>query len=112
ALGPPGIVGRVSEVLDAVGRQRRFVAARDVAHPQIPVADERGPFAVGRRGVAAGAVASRAARPARAFDGLLAFREITWHARAFRRIGEKRFDALLGPDHVPESVFAAATVEP
>ena len=40
ALRPAGVVGGVAEVLDAVGRQLRLLAGRDVAHPEIPVANE------------------------------------------------------------------------
>jgi hypothetical protein len=47
ASRPAGIVGGVAEVLDAVPGQLHFLAGRDVAYPEIPVANERGFFAVG-----------------------------------------------------------------
>ena len=48
---PAGVVGGVAEVLHAVGGELRFPARRDVAHPEVLVADERGQAAVGRRDV-------------------------------------------------------------
>ena len=48
AARPAGVVGRVAEVLDAVLGQLRLPAGRDVADPEIPVADERRALAVGR----------------------------------------------------------------
>ena len=49
AAAPAGVVGGVAEVLHAVGRQRRSCAGGDVAHPEVPVADEDRALAV-RRG--------------------------------------------------------------
>src|SRR5206468_10307199 len=48
AFRPTGVVGGVAEILDAVGRQLRFLASRHVAHPQVPVADERHALTVRR----------------------------------------------------------------
>ena len=50
AAAPAGVVGGVAEVLDAVGRQLPLLACRDVAHPEIPVANEDAALAVGRHG--------------------------------------------------------------
>ena len=43
ASHPAGVVRGVSEVLDAVFRERSLPAALDVADPEVPVADERPP---------------------------------------------------------------------
>ena len=62
AARPAGVVRRVAEVLLAVGRELLLLTGRDVAHPEIPVANERGALAVGRHhGIARGAAASTAA---------------------------------------------------
>ena len=45
---PAGVAGRVAEVLRAVGRELALLAGGDVAHPEIPVADEQRLGAVGR----------------------------------------------------------------
>ena len=37
---PAGVVGGVAEILHAVGGQLGFLAGGDIAHPQVPVADE------------------------------------------------------------------------
>ena len=42
AACPSGVVGGIAEILHAVGGQRRLGTRGDVAHPEIPVADERG----------------------------------------------------------------------
>ena len=48
AGGPSGVARRVAEVLHAVGRELALLAGGDVAHPEIPVADEERLAAVGR----------------------------------------------------------------
>src|SRR5690606_15492668 len=40
AVGPAGVVGGVAVVGAAVGGEPGFLAGGDVAHPQVPVADE------------------------------------------------------------------------
>ncbi len=64
AEAPAGVVGGVAVVLDAVGGERRFLVGGDVAHPQVPVADEHRPLAVGRQhvGPRSGAVLALARR--------------------------------------------------
>ena len=61
AARPAGVVGGVGEVLDAVGRELRLAAGRDVAHPEVVVAHERRARAVGREHVGASAAGSAAA---------------------------------------------------
>ena len=48
AVRPARVVGRVAEIFHAVGRQMRFFSGRNIAHPQIPIADKRRFFSVGR----------------------------------------------------------------
>src|SRR5699024_3680933 len=48
AFGPSGVVGRVTEICYAIGRQLRLLIRRNVAHPQVPVFYERGLFSVRR----------------------------------------------------------------
>ena len=48
ARRPAGVARRVAEVLRAVGRELALLAGGDVAHPEIPVADEDGLRAVRR----------------------------------------------------------------
>ena len=62
AAGPPGVVGRVSEILHAVRRQRGFLAGGGVADPEVPIADEDGAFAVRRRHIISDRASSAAAR--------------------------------------------------
>jgi hypothetical protein len=45
---PAGIIGGVTEILDAIGGELGFFAAGDVAHPQVVIANEGGGLAVGR----------------------------------------------------------------
>ncbi len=63
ASRPAGVVGGVAEVLHAVGGQRLLLARRHVADPEVPVLDEHGALAVGRRHGVSGA-RSAAAAPA------------------------------------------------
>src|SRR5512138_2290155 len=56
AVRPTGVVGGIAEVLDAVVRELCLMTGRDIAHPEIPVANERAELAVGRH---------RLGRPAR-----------------------------------------------
>src|SRR2546422_4811943 len=100
AFRPAGVVGGVAEVLHAVGRERGFLAAGDVADPQIPVANERGALAVRRRHVAA---LRSAASTVLAF-AVLARRQRALAARRLRRVDEDRLLALLGPGAVPEAI--------
>ncbi len=44
---PSGVVGRVAEVLDAVGGELRLFAGGDIANPEVVVADEGGLGLVG-----------------------------------------------------------------
>src|SRR5262249_45452138 len=48
ASRPAGVVGRVTEILDAVLRQLHLVIRRNVTHPQIPIANERRFFTIWR----------------------------------------------------------------
>ena len=69
ALDPASVVGGVAEVFHAVLRELRLLAGRDVAHPQIPIANERRLLAVGRqrlrraRAAASASTAAAAPRP-------------------------------------------------
>ena len=71
ARRPAGVVGGVAEVLHAVGRERVLLPRRDVADPEVPVPDEHGALAVGRRdgwrraGTAPAAAAPAASSPGR-----------------------------------------------
>ena len=49
AVAPAGVVGRIAVVLHAVGRELGLLTRGHVAHPEVPVADERGPLGVGRQ---------------------------------------------------------------
>ena len=66
ALGPAGVVRGVAEILDAIGRQLHFLTGRDIADPQVEIANERGAFAVGRQTRCARTAGSAARRAARA----------------------------------------------
>src|SRR5262249_39346140 len=101
ALGPAGVVGGVAEVLYAVGRERRLLAARDVAHVEIPVANERRALAVGRWHVAALRAAAAAA--------LLVFTRLARRQRALaahrlRGVDEDSLLTLLGLRAVPDAI--------
>src|SRR5580704_1494288 len=48
AVDPPGVVGGVSEVLDAVRCELRLFSARYIAHPQIVITQERRALAIRR----------------------------------------------------------------
>ncbi len=73
AARPAGVVRRVAVVLHAVGRELRVLAGREVAHPQVPVADEGGAAAVGRQDERA-APAAAPDRARAAGDGVLLLR--------------------------------------
>src|SRR6185437_10104570 len=71
ARGPAGVVGGVAEILDAVAGELRFLVGAEVAHPQVPVLDEHGAFAVRRnrlRRLAIAAAAAAGAAPAAAAE--------------------------------------------
>ena len=106
ALGPPGVVGRVSEILHAVSRQRGFPAGGGVADPEVPLADENGAFAVRRRHIisdrASSAAARRRVRRTSAAAAGGAGRHIARRLRRSDGIDDERFGALLGCDPIPE----------
>src|SRR5512143_161669 len=65
AARPTGVVGRVTEVLDAIAGQLDLAIGRDIAHPQIPITNECGAIAVGgqrlRRAISGAAPSASAA---------------------------------------------------
>src|SRR6185503_16828323 len=64
AARPAGIVRRVAEIFLAVFGELTLLTARDVANPEVPVANERGLRPVRRRhGIVRGATTSTAAAP-------------------------------------------------
>ena len=65
---PAGVVGGVAEVFHAIGGDLRLLIGHDIAHPEVPVADERGGFAVGRH-VLGGATTRACGRPASGAGG-------------------------------------------
>jgi len=64
AAGPAGVVGGVAEVLLAVGGQLTLAARGHLAHPEVPVANERRQLAVGRGHRDVHGAATPAATPA------------------------------------------------
>ncbi len=105
AARPSGVVRRVAEILHAVRGHGRLPAARDVAQPQIPIADERGALAVGRRHVEP----RRDAAPSAAVAALQrrpAGRQVARALRAVFGGHDERLGALLGRRAVPEALTA------
>ena len=101
AACPSGIVGGVAEVLHAIGGERRFPARRDIAHPQVPVADEHRFRAVGRRrvGPLCAAASGRTFRAPFTTD-----RQIAGAPRRARRIDQHRLLSVFGRRPVPEAI--------
>ena len=65
AVRPAGVVRGVAEVLHAIAGELRLAARCDVAHPQIPIADERAALAVGRQRLWRARTRAHRARPRR-----------------------------------------------
>jgi hypothetical protein len=109
AVHPAGVVGRVAEVLRAVGRQLRLGAAGHVAHPDVVVADERGALAVGRARL--GCPAAAPARRPRRRLGRRAARRLgrAVHLRASARIDQHQHRR---PARAAHPVGEARVVEP
>ena len=90
AARPTGVVGGVAEILHAVRRELAFLAARDIANPEIPVANERGLGSVGRHHGSARRATTSAATAASASTATSSDRTSVggrWHARAIRARG-------------------------
>ncbi len=99
AASPSGVVGGIAEILHAVLRQLRLLAGCDIAHPEVPVANERGLLLVRRRDVFAG-------RPGRGslLWRRLALGQVARDLGARRRIHQKRLLAVLRPGAIPEAI--------
>src|SRR5262245_24393177 len=107
AAGPAGVVGGVAEILDAVGGQRRLAAGRSVAHPEIPVADERYALPVWRPRFGPWRSA-RPATPTAFAHGPLARRQRARGASAGDWIDQHGLGTSFGRHPVPEAIVSVA----
>src|SRR5688572_6797774 len=107
ALGPAGVVGRVREVLHAIGRDLDFLLRRYVPHPEVEVAHERRAFAVRGEDVIAPLSASCTAATSTATTSLrrarLARRQVAEDFGAGGRIHQEGFGSLFRGHAIPEA---------